>query len=205
MLEILQKIFYMAFDAAYIFAPICGFIPQIYHGCINYNPLLSLLTIFSNILKLFPSEERISTVLLYQFCFCILVHFYLIRAQLSETDGTQQKNGVSHPFKEILPNFRKIYRFFLISIFSFVILLGILDNLKFSHLFMKTALLLETAVSIMHIKLLERKQSLKLLSVVLLLGDLAKTVLFVVKFTVPKELIIATLIQLSVNVYLVVR
>jgi hypothetical protein len=213
----LKDSFLTLFDAAYVFAPIYGFIPQIYSNSINYNPILSLLTIFANILKLFPSKN-VSSVLIYQFIFCIFVHFYLIRSQITkkatnkdisgnvkERNKNVIENSILEYSNQIIPNFRSIYRYIIFSTFSFVILLSVLDNLKYSYLFLKAALLIETAVSILHIKLLDRKRSIKLLSFVLLLGDCIKTALFYFKFSAPKELIVATLIQLSVNVYLLVQ
>lgn len=193
------------FDTAYVFSPVCGFAPQIYAGTINYNPILSLLTIFANILKLFPSKDPVNTMLIYQFCFCIVVHFYLIRAQLSQNTESTHRKAETSPFGEILPNFRSIYRYFIISVFGFVVVLGVLDNLKYTHFFIKAALAIETLVSILQIKLVEKKQSAKILSFVLLSGDIIKTILFIVKFSAPKEFIFATVIQLSVNLYLLFR
>lgn len=212
------------FNIAYVFAPACGFLPQIYHGNIDYNPILSLLTIFSSILKLFPSQEKVSTVIIYQFCFAIILHFYLIRAQMPDSTSHSFialfKNSNDSKFtqnsstsankslqKDFLPVFRKIQRYLIIFVLSFIMFLGILDSLSYTYLFMKAALIIEILISLLHIKLIKKKDNLKILSLVLLFGDIAKTFVLLYKFRleVPSELIIASLAQMFINLYLAIR
>lgn len=63
----------------YISSPAVAFAPQIWRGAILFSPLLSLLTIISNIVKIFHFQtEHYSIVLLYQFILLVMLHFYLI-------------------------------------------------------------------------------------------------------------------------------
>jgi len=223
---VLKEIAQTLFKVSYVFAPCAGFLPQLYHGKIDYNPILSLLTIFCNILKLFPSQEKLSTVLIYQFCFSIILHFYLIRAQLKTVSINDNSSIESSPKNsdliesnfvlsnfgffsiDVIPRFRKMYKHLIYYVLSFIAIIGVLDRFDYSHLFMKASLLLEIVISLLHIKLIKTKSNLKILSLVLLIGDLAKATILTYQFNiseVPRELILSALAQFFINLYLYVR
>lgn len=191
-----QTVINSLFNIGYVFSPAYGFIPQLYSGNVTYNPILSLLTIFSSVLKLFPSEQKVTGTLQNQFFFCILVHIYLIHKQVPNI------KNVSLPVFNAMPYSRAIFRYFSATIGSFILLVAFLNMYGFSSLFLKLSILIEVTISILHVKFQEKKANFVFFLCILTLGDMLKIFLFLVQFSAPIEIVITTTFQLAVNFYL---
>lgn len=179
------------FDTAYIFSPTIGFLPQLYSGNITYNSHLSMLTIIANLLKLFSCKD---VTLIYQFVVCIFLHLYLLSLHAKQSKKpafTDLETSRMYPIKHIAT-----------GILFFIALLRLVDSISF--LYAKLAVLVETTISILHVKMYTRRAgSCKPheLFVFWIVGDFAKIILMLTKYNAAIEYVLGTFMQILINFY----
>lgn len=196
----------LLFDIGYVISPVIGFIPQMYTGNITYEPLLSVLTVTANILKIFSGKvNEIDQRMTYQFIICIGLHIYL----LNRRNSVQKKFPSSSIMDSItdntalLKNFSKIMT---LCTLVFIAFLKLFDFLGFSSLFMKFSVVIDILISFFHLKYYgDSENKPKELFFVWIIGDLAKLGLMAMKYKCPIECFASGLVQIIINMYVLVR
>lgn len=192
----------LLFDIGYVISPLIGFIPQIYTGNLTYEPLLSILTVVTNILKMFSSRENeIDQRMTYQFIICIGLHLYL----LNKRNLTQKRFPVLSFLDDtvLLKNISKIVSLFILILISS---LKLIDFLGFSFIFMKLSIGIDILISLLHLKYYGSSETKpKELFLMWILGDLGRLGVMTMKYKCPIECFVSVLIQIAINLYVLLR
>ncbi|EQB60658.1 udp-glucose pyrophosphorylase [Vairimorpha apis BRL 01] len=194
------------FSVLFTISPIIGFLPQIYTRNIIFPEILSLFTIMSNMLKLFHFSNRsLFCIIPIQGVFVIFLHSYLIFFNKSSYSLFEEKL-----MKKFKMSSKKIYCAYIGLMFIFIHLFGkIYKSYEFCGVL---SLCFEVSVNIIQLILEKYNENLnineqkkntlqKQLYLVWVIGDLCR-ILFMLSIITPWIYIVASFIQLIIDVYL---
>lgn len=187
-------------DIAYVVSPGIAFLPQIWRDEILFSPLLSLLTIFSALLKIahFQVAGRdyaYSLSLLYQSLFVVALHFYLIR-------------HYRQPLKAVEARFLPAQLCARHGLIAYAValtagalaLINVLYIASAGPLFGGLGCVMDVLISALQLVVYEGDDTKpRALFALWILGDTMRVWLMVVHFTSPPAQVVAVLLQIAMN------
>jgi len=187
------------FDVGYILSPIVGFLPQIYTRNITYNPIMSLLTIVANLLKIFSrGSGETDTIMLYQFAVCTLLHLLLLTARLKQLKSPA---ATDMPYPNALTRIKHLNQWIVAGVAGLILLLRMLDAAGVAVFFMEIAVAIEIMIALLHIKYYRGASKPIELFAVWILGDAIKMYLMYRRYECPVACYMGALAQIGVNLY----
>lgn len=191
------------FDICYILSPVLGFLPQLYSKRISYEPLLSVLSVLANILKIFSSKNtETDPVMLYQFATVAILHLLLLKIRFNQIKLDSSPVTIDLPYSTLLRT-KHLGQGAIYAIAAFFILLKIVDSTSIALFFMEIAVAIEVLISILHVRYYT-KGNLKPreLFAFWILGDTIKLYLMYIKYEkCPLICYGGILAQIGVNLY----
>lgn len=187
------------FDLLYVLGPCIGFIPQIVKRKPKYNPVLSLLHIYSSLIKILYYESKRSEIaVIYQFYITLVLHVYLLNLQYNRKD-VEMYNIFGFRFDN---QFYFKYLFYFISVFF--LFLKVLDIFKLSSAFVSIALVIEIFITFLHYDLYSHTKSKpRELFVAWAIGDLFKLYLMIGKYISSLLLVLGCVFQFIINLIII--
>ena len=125
-----------ALSSLFVFSPqSLDLFPSYTPANLTYNSTISILTITANILKLFSATPtKTDTIMIYQFAVCTVLQILLMNLIYQKHMQTRKLNI---PVSSILMRTKHSPKLLITGMFGFIILVRILDEMRYSFLFMK--------------------------------------------------------------------
>lgn len=192
------------FDLLYIFSPILAFIPQIRSKNITYDSTLSLLTIFTNILKLFPTKNSIDTIVMYQFVLCIALHIFLLNIKAKQSKLISLDNQFLS-ISNVLLKTKYFTQWIVGFVSSFVLILKVLEFYGLSEQFLKISIFIDILIAILHVKIYskDKKKPVELFAF-WIVGDLIRLYIMYTLYNYTVEYYLGVFGQLFINSYVLI-
>lgn len=188
-------------DIGFVIGPLLGFIPQIFKNEPKYNPGLSLLTIFSVILKLLSNEKNIfDPVLIYQLLVLGHIHIYMLRMH------SKMKDLERYNFQGIIITSNFYYKHLIKLVVVFFVFLKILSAFGLSYLFSTFSTAIDVTITFFHLNLYATQASKPVeLFLFWIVGDFVRIYFLITRYSAPIIMTLSVVAQIIVNLIIVFR
>jgi hypothetical protein len=189
-------------NVLYIVCPTVGFLPQIWTRKILFSPLLSLLIIFCNILKVFHyNYKQFNIVILYQSIMLIGLHFYLIKNYNSPLSPLELRVFTPKMYMK-----HGLLKCALAFIISFVFMINFINIFGLGYVFGNFACVFDLFITALQLVIYKNNENKPLeLFVIWVIGDIAKALSMLLVYKAPLEYVVTVVLQMAMNIIVILQ